>query len=58
MILKTSQSNSANFVSLYTEKCHEHMVYVLQMLSFNIDNGRRDEPAFFKKGIAQYDLQK
>ena len=50
---KASESNqssrSKNLVSSRTAKCHKHMVHVLQILSFNIDNERADETTSLKK---------
>lgn len=51
-ILETSQSSSVNFVSLCTATSHKYMVWVLQILSFNIDNKGADEPTSIKEAMA------
>lgn len=52
---EASQLNSfANFISLSTAKFYKHIVQVLCILNFNIDNKGADEPASFKEAIARH----
>lgn len=50
-----SQKKSADFVSPYTAKSHEHMVRVLRTLSANADNEGPDEPATFEEARSKHD---
>lgn len=47
---KTNQFNdSKSFKNLYMAESHKYMVYVFQMLSFNIDNKGGNKPISLKK---------
>lgn len=57
--LEVGQSNNfTNFVSSHMAKIYKHIVQVLCMLNFNIDNKGIDEPASLKKAMAQHDWPK
>lgn len=55
-LFKASQSSSfANFVSSHTAKSYKHMIQVLCMLSFNINNEETNKPKSLKKTMTRLD---
>ena len=53
-----SQKKSLKLVSSYTVRFHRQIVRVLQTLSANIDNKRRDKPANLEKAMSKHDWPK
>lgn len=49
------QKKSADYVSPYTAKSHEHMVWVLRTLGANADNEGPDEPVTFEEAMSKHD---